>query len=362
MNRYTRHIQLTGFGPEKQEMLIHSKVLVVGAGGLGCPVLQNLVAMGVRKIGIVDRDKIELHNLHRQLLYTESDVGSYKTEVARQRLQAMNNSVEIEEFKEFLDNFNAFDIFSKYDLIIDGTDQMHTRFLINDVCLVLDKPWIYGAVGAFEGQVSVFNVKNKAGVATQFRDLFPDPEKMGNVDNCNQRGVLGVLPNLIGHLMVIEAVKLLTKLGEGLVGKILHYNILNNQQHIFTIKPNGRFTIPDKKTILQTNYEQLCPAVDQAEKYLHWKKLINNTNCLIVDVRLPHELPVCSGDNVIRIPLHELESRWRELHNFENIIFICQSGIRSKQALNILENSSFKGNFSHVEGGIEEYLKYRNHE
>lgn len=362
MDRYIRHNQLAGFGPEKQKMLNASSVLVVGAGGLGCPVLQNLVAMGIGKIGIVDGDKVEMHNLHRQLLYTEGDVGLYKTDAAKNRLQAMNRLVEMEVYRAYLHNENAFDIFSDYDLIIDGTDQMHTRYLINDVCYSLGKPWIYGAVGSFEGQVSVFNVKNEEGVATHYRDLFPDPTQLGPVVNCNQEGVLGVLPNIIGHWMVSEAVKLLTNLGDGLAGKILHYNLLTNQQHIFTIKPNSRYIVPDKETILQTKYEEICLAKDKVRKHVHWTELIKNPSCLVVDVRQPHEIPVFSGENVIQIPLNMLENRWTEMKNYDNIIFVCQSGIRSKQALNLLANTTFKGRISHVEDGIEEFLKHRNHE
>ncbi len=225
--RYHRQIILPEFGEEGQQKLFLAKVLVIGAGGLGCPALQYLTAAGIGTIGIVDDDTVALNNLHRQVLYSVNDIGLSKAERATKILQQLNPEIKIVAYNERLHNQNALTLFDEYDIIIDGTDNFSTRYMINDACVLLNKPLVYGAISQFEGQVSVF--KNGKEDDVNYRDIFPDPPKEGEVLNCAEAGVLGVLPGIIGTMMANETIKLITGIGEPLVNQLFTYNALNNQ-------------------------------------------------------------------------------------------------------------------------------------
>ena len=237
--KYQRQIQLNQFGINGQQKLKNSKVLVVGAGGLGCSVLNYLVAAGVGEIGIVDFDVVAESNLQRQIIYQTTDIGKLKVDCAIMQLSKLNEFVAFEGFKSKLDNKNAINIFNDYDVIVDGTDNYETRYLINDACVLLQKPFIYGSIFEFEGQVSVFNYSPKANkLAPTYRYLFPKPPKKNDSFNCSETGVLGVLPGIIGTLQALETIKLITGIGKVLSGELITFNALTMQFHSILIEAN----------------------------------------------------------------------------------------------------------------------------
>src|SRR6187200_1774725 len=268
--RYHRQIILPEFGEEGQQKLVLAKVLVIGAGGLGCPALQYLTAAGIGTIGIVDDDTVALNNLHRQVLYSVNDIDLSKAERATHILQQLNPGIKIISYNERLENKNALILFKEFDIIIDGTDNFSTRYLINDACVLLNKPLVYGAISQFEGQVSVFNPQPlqsaESNEAVNYRDLFPEPPKEGEVLNCAEAGVLGVLPGIIGTMMANETIKLVTGIGEPLIEQLFTYNALNNQVYQLSLssRKETRSLIPkNEKEFLKTDYEWLCKAPEQ---------------------------------------------------------------------------------------------------
>lgn len=239
MNKYERQIVLDEFGIPGQRKLAKARILAAGAGGLGCQALQYLTAAGVGTIGIADFDIIDLTNLHRQVLYTSEDIGKPKCSVAANRLRLMNPDAVIKEYPFALTKHNALELISEFDLVIDGTDNFSSKFMINDACVLLSKPLVYGAVRKFEGQIGVFvNSAVDSGRRTNLRDLFPKPANGHNLRSCSEEGVLGVLPGLIGTLQAIEAVKLITGIGKILENTLLTYNALNNSFDEFRISHN----------------------------------------------------------------------------------------------------------------------------
>src|SRR5882724_2373410 len=218
--RYQRQLSLAGFGPEAQAKLKHGRVLVIGAGGLGCPALLYLAAAGVGRITLIDGDRVDVSNLHRQVLYTEADAGELKAVVAARRLRALNPQIAVEPRAERFTRANALELVRACDVVVDGSDNFGTRYLVNDACVLADRPFVYGAVQGFEGQASVFNWRG----SPTYRCLFPEPPEPGTVPNCAEAGVLGVLPGLIGLLQATETIKLLTGIGEPLAGKLFLWN------------------------------------------------------------------------------------------------------------------------------------------
>lgn len=258
--RYQRQITLQGFGIEAQEKLTNAKVLVVGAGGLGCPILQYLVAAGVGHIGIVDKDQVTLSNLNRQILFGQDDVGQNKANIAAVKLASLNDLVKIEAFQQNCDQVFAIDHFPNYDIIVDATDNFATRYLINDACVLLDKPLVFGAVSQFEGQVAVFNVL-KDGYALNYRDLFPVPPKEGEVLSCADGGVLGVLPGIIGVMQAIEVIKLIAGIGNVLANQMLIYNALKNTNYTMQVEKHQdsfKHMPTSIEDFMKINYEWLC--------------------------------------------------------------------------------------------------------
>jgi adenylyltransferase/sulfurtransferase len=258
--RYQRHVILEGFGIEAQEKLSKAKVLLIGVGGLGCPILQYLAAAGVGQITIADHDVVSLPNLNRQILFGTEDIGKYKVDVAAKKINALNELTTITTIKERWNQALSLQYFPDYDLIIDATDNFESRYLINDGCVLLNKPLVFGAVSKFEGQVSLFNVM-KNGMAVNYRDLFPVPPKNSEVQSCAEGGVLGVLPGIIGVMQATETIKFITGVGETLANRLLTYNALS--QHFNTIElikhPESATNIPtSEEAYLQTNYEWLC--------------------------------------------------------------------------------------------------------
>jgi adenylyltransferase/sulfurtransferase len=364
--RYHRQVILPEFGEEGQQKLLEAKILVIGAGGLGCPALQYLAAAGVGTIGIVDDDVVALNNLHRQVLYSVNDIGLSKAKRAAHILQQLNPEIKIISYNQRLATQNALTLIDDFDIIIDGTDNFSTRYMINDACVLLNKPLVYGAISQFEGQVSVFNPHPLKGnnEAVNYRDLFPDPPRDGEVLNCAEAGVLGVLPGIIGTMMANETIKLITGIGEPLIDQLFTYNALNNQVYILHLsaRKDTRSLIPkNKKEFLQIDYEWLCASpVQQAEIDSDiFNGMVAKGNIDVIDVRELHEMPAVNEFNHIRIPLAQLADN-TSLIKSDTVIAFCQSGKRSLQAANILSGifGDRKKIYS-LRGGIVEWKKLK---
>ena len=340
--RYQRQIVLKEFGVAAQQKLLQAKVLVIGAGGLGCPALQYLVAAGISTIGIVDDDIVSLTNLHRQVLYNMNDIGSSKAEVAADKLKQLNDEINILPYNTRITNQNALDIIAQYDIVVDGTDNFSSRYIINDACVLLNKPLVYGAISKFEGQVAVFNVKNTLNKsAINYRDLFPSPPKDDEVLNCAEAGVLGVLPGIIGTMQANETIKLITQTGEPLINKLLVYNALNNSTYQLSLSANeeAQQLIPkNKAAFLKMGYEWLCSSSINNEleiDAIEFNNLIDDNNTTIIDVREKNEQPIVDEFTHLKIPLSEL-IRQQSLIDNDNVVVFCQTGKRSLQAVRLL--------------------------
>lgn len=364
--RYQRQIVLKEFGAIAQEKLLQAKVLVVGAGGLGCPALQYLSAAGVGTIGIIDFDIVELTNLQRQTLYTVEDIGKPKAQTSADKLKAFNPGIQIKVYNTKLDSTNALEIMNAYDVVIDGSDNFATRYLVNDACVLLNKPLVYGAVLRFEGQVGVFNLMDKeTGCITNYRDLFPQPPLPASVLSCNEAGVIGVLPGIIGTMQAAEALKIITGIGKPLCNKIVSYNLLNNLFYEFSISPAKEVNVNIPKTklaFLNFNYEWFCGAIDEPleispEEFdkLRLKEKIN-----IIDVREIDELPVVDEFLFTQIPLSSFEEAIAEISIDNRIVIFCQTGKRSLAAVKML-TEKFPGCMAYsLQGGVEAWKKHCN--
>lgn len=360
-SRYQRQLILKEFGINAQQKLSNAKVLVVGAGGLGCPALQYLAAAGVGTIGIVDFDEVELSNLQRQTLYTVNDIGKPKAEIAAVKIKALNPDIIVNTYGIKLNNKNAYSLINNYNVIIDGTDNFATKYLINDVCVLQNKPLVYAAILGFEGQIAVFNLPNKlSNISTNYRDLFPKPPNPENVPTCNQAGVIGVLPGIIGTMQAAETIKIITQIGEPLNNKILSFNVLNNQMYQFDILPNTISTniFPKTKNELEEfNYEWHCgfKNIDDEILYDDFEKLKNTNEVTIIDVRELGELPTVNEFNFIPIPLSVFETEINKVLLHKTVVLFCQSGKRSLLALNMLKSKCNHIKAYSLKGGIENW-------
>ncbi len=353
-NRYIRQTSLQSFGKNAQLKLQNSSVLVVGAGGLGVPVLQYLNAMGVGTIGIVENDRVELSNLQRQPIYSEDDIGKPKIHVARTKLQAQNTGTNIICHSEFLTTDNALQILEAYDVIVDATDNFPTRYLINDACVMLKKPFVYGALHAFEGQVSVFNYKG----GPTYRCLFPQMPAKDEMPDCNVNGVLGIIPGIIGNFQALEVVKILTDIATPLSGKLMLYDGLSQkiQQVEFQLIPQNLL-----RTQLEEHYEDLSCEVSSTLNTVEFEQMTCHPHTIqLVDVRSPEEFNDFHLENSINIPIQELAQRTDEVATASNVIIICQTGVRSTKALKYL-NQHLNCNLYQLEGGINNYLQHGTH-
>ena len=333
--RYARQLALKNFGARAQEKLLASSVLVIGAGGLGCPALLYLAGAGVGKIGIIDHDSVSLSNLHRQILYKVSDIGKLKADCAAAALLALNPGISITAYPYALDTENAWEIISGFDVIIDGTDHFSTRYMINDACVLLGKPLVYGAVSGFEGQVSVFNMVRSTGErSVNYRDLFPNPPQEEMIPNCEEAGVLGVLPGIIGTMQANEAIKIITETGTALANQLLTYNALNNEVFSFGIPlssiamsllPAGREAFENKDYVLEcADPAKVIFTIDA----IFFDQLKDNDDVIIIDVREKGELPEVTEFSHLQIPLSRLKNEMPALKQ-HTIIAFCQVGQRS---------------------------------
>ncbi len=357
IERYRRHLLLPEVGMAGQRRLKGARVLIVGAGGLGCPVAMYLAAAGVGRLGLVDFDRVDATNLQRQLLYRTADTGRPKLEAAAEALAAINPHVEITPHPVRLTAANALDLLGPYDLVVDGTDNFATRYLVNDACVLLGKPNVYGSIYRFEGKVSVLC----APAGPCYRCLYPDPPPPELVPNCAEGGVLGVLPGLVGMLQATEAVKLILGQGEPLVGRLLLLDAL--KMSFTTLKIRRSAQCPacgDEPTIDRlVDIEQACaaegaPPEDGAPEIsvqeLH-RQLERGEPLFVLDVREPHEADICRLERSTLIPLGQLPGRLAELPAEGRIVVHCRSGGRSARAIGLLREAGF-GDVFNLTGGI----------
>lgn len=318
-DRFIRQKQIISFGEKGQEALQKAKVLIVGCGGLGCPVAMYLSRAGVVHIGLVDGDVVQLSNLHRQILFNEQDVGSLKVEAAQQALLLGNSDLLIQTYPYRLNTKNYKEILSEYDVIIDCSDNFETRYLVNDACVILKKPLVYGAANQLEGQVAVFNYMGSGNL----RDVFPELPKDGTIQNCEEAGVLGVITGIIGDLMAWEVIKLITGVGKPLINTLMQFDGETSRLFSFNYTPNQSMTKPIVHSdLLQITWQEYSAGADTFQ---------------LVDVRTKEEREV-GHKGGIHIPLSELQVRLTELEKYSNVAFYCQTGKRAIQAAGMCQN------------------------
>ena len=340
--QYSRHLLLPEVGFQGQEKLKNAKVLVIGVGGLGCPVLQYLTAAGVGTIGIIDDDIVEKSNLQRQVLFSYEDIGKPKVEIALQRLKQLNPFVSFVSFEERLSNDNAVDLFRQFDIIVDGTDNFPSRYLVNDAAIISNRPVVFGSIHKFEGQVSVFNYKS----GPTYRCLYPKAPKPNEVLNCAEIGVIGVLPGIIGSLQANEVIKMICDIGTVLSGKLLTFDALTLNQTLFSFKKNEFITI----TELDQDYSFFCGIARIREiTLIEFKQSSDRYNLL--DVRDDNER-LSSNIGGIHIPQDEIEGRIAEIPTDKPLIVYCKSGGRSQMAIDILEGKGFQIELINLKNGI----------
>ena len=345
--RYSRQIVLPEIGRTGQQKLHDAHVLVIGAGGLGCPVLQNLAAAGVGNLGIVDGDVVEETNLHRQLLYTLKDCGKGKAAIAAKAILLLNPDVKAIVFPEFLNKQNAFDIVGDYQIIVDCTDSIGVRYLINDVAVTKNIPVVYASIYKFEGQVSVFNYKN----GPSYRCLFPETESFNAIPNCFVSGVLGILPNMMGTFQATEVLKIILEIGSVLSGKLLIYDGLHYQTQLVDFAKNPVAVEKGRTNGLKILNQENAALKQDLDREAFLDKCLQD-NCLVIDIRESCEEPEWKGANVVNVPLAVLEKYCGQLDKDKSIVLFCQSGQRSQLALAYLKREGFT-KLSHLENGIQ---------
>jgi molybdopterin/thiamine biosynthesis adenylyltransferase/rhodanese-related sulfurtransferase len=336
-SRYARHLILPEVGEAGQEKLKAASVLIVGAGGLGSPVGLYLAAAGVGRIGLVDLDDVDASNLHRQVMYGTSDVGRPKIEAAQARLQDLNPDIAIETHGAALTSDNALEILGKYDVIVDGTDNFATRYLVNDACVLLGKPNVYGSIFRFEGQASVFAAEE----GPCYRCLYPEPPPPHLVPSCAEGGVLGVLPGVIGTIQATETIKLLTGIGETLIGRLLLFDALGMSFRTLRLKQQHDQHAAITRLI---DYDQFCNPANVHEV----TELANDA--IVVDVREQYEWDAGHIEGARHIPLGELPNRLNELPRDADVVFYCQTGGRSSRALDVAREAGLT-RAKHLRGG-----------
>ena len=358
VQRYSRHLIMPEVGMDGQRKLKAARGLCIGAGGLGSPATMYLAAAGVGQLGIVDFDVVDYSNLQRQILHGTPDVGRPKLQSAKDRLHAINPGVHVETYETALSSQNALRLFESYDVIVDGTDNFPTRYLVNDACVLLGKPNAYGSIFRFEGQASVFAMQD----GPCYRCLYPEPPPPGLVPSCAEGGVLGVLPGIIGTIQATEAIKILIGIGEPLVGRFLIFDALRMRFRELKLRRDPDCPVcGDRPTVRELiDYEQFCgvTAVPQTGAPLEETsveglktRLDSEDDLLLLDVREPQEYQICAIPGSTLIPLGELPGRLAELEGRRNIVVHCKSGVRSAKAVKLLREAGFSDTVN-LKGGI----------
>ena len=358
--RYSRQINLSQVGEEGQRRLKQARVLCIGAGGLGSPSALYLAAAGVGTIGIVDQDTVDLSNLHRQLLHETSDLGREKTDSARARLIAINPTLAIETYTTRLCASNAAELIRDYDIVIDGSDNLPTRYLSSDICVWEKKPNIYGSVHQFEGQASLF-APYLGGPC--YRCLFPEPPPPEAIPSCAEAGVLGVVPGLIGLIQALEALKLIINTGENLLGRLLHVDALSLRFREFKIRRDPNCPVcGDSPTITEPiDYDQFCnrgngSKVSGISARQLYQMLCDGNKLTLVDVREPFEFEIARISNAQLIPLGTIPDRVADIPRTQTTVVMCKSGVRSARVIEFLRGQGFE-NLLNLEGGLDAWRR-----
>ncbi|ABQ89139.1 MULTISPECIES: molybdopterin-synthase adenylyltransferase MoeB [unclassified Roseiflexus] len=359
IRRYSRHLILPEFGMEGQRKLKQGSVLLIGTGGLGSPLALYLAAAGVGHIGLVDFDIVDESNLQRQIIHGTSTLGIRKTESAKMRLRDLNPHIDIATYDVQITSDNAFDLIRPYDVIVDGTDNFPTRYLTNDACVMLGKPNVYGSIFRFEGQATVFSPKHGGPC---YRCLYPEPPPPGLVPSCAEGGVLGVLPGVIGTIQATEAIKLLTGIGEPLIGRLLLYDALAMRFRELKLRRNPDCPVcGDHPTVTELiDYQQFCGiSPEEAHRdatieitpaeVADW--LHSDNPPFLLDVREPNEWEICHIPGAVRISVNELAERMNELDSAVEMVVYCRSGVRSARAVELLRQAGFR-KVKNMAGGI----------
>ncbi|TKK71052.1 molybdopterin-synthase adenylyltransferase MoeB [Ilyomonas limi] len=361
LSRYSRHIALPQFGVAAQQKLKAANVLVVGCGGLGSPLLLYLAAAGVGSIGLVDFDRVDESNLQRQVLFDIHDIGEEKAVAAQHKIKALNPHINTRVYAERLTAANAMNIIKEYDVVADGTDNFTTRYLVNDACVLLNKPYVYAAIHQFEGQVSLFNCVNNDGeTGPNYRDLFPLPPAPEAVPNCGEAGVLGVLPGIIGSMQALEVIKVITGIGETLSGRLFIFDTLYFQTNIFKIKRNADNPLNGTHpTITQLiDCEPFCNAAAKSIKEITPQQLKDwqqHEAIQLIDVREPYEYEIVNMGAQL-IPLNTITNNIATIDRTKKVVLHCKSGSRSLQAIQLLEKEFGFTNLYNLQGGILQYI------
>jgi adenylyltransferase/sulfurtransferase len=369
--RYARHLTLPEFGEGGQEKLLKSSVLLIGAGGLGSPLALYLAAAGIGRLGIMDFDVVDVSNLQRQVIHRTQDVGTSKAKSARRGVQDLNPGCQVDIYEEGITSANALEIVAKYDIVIDGTDNFPTRYLVNDACVFLGKVNIYGSIYRFEGQATVFDTRKGADGRRNgpcYRCLYPEPPPPGEVPSCAEGGVLGILPGTIAMIQATEAIKVVTGMGRPLTGRFLRYDALNMTFRELKLRPDPTCPVCGANpTITQLiDYQQFC-GMGRGESAMKSGDLEITPQAyadlreagkehLLLDVREPFELAICQIEGNVNIPLGQLPNRLGEISAWKDKLVVaqCKSGRRSMKALETLKKHGFT-NVLNLEGGILAY-------
>ncbi len=359
--RYSRHIIIPEFGLKGQEALKKARVLVIGSGGLGSPVLLYLAAAGVGNIGIADFDVVDDSNLQRQVLFTVDDVGNSKAQTAKERLLKLNPHLNITVHETMFTKDNALDLIKDYDVVADGTDNFPTRYLVNDACVLSGKTNVYASIYRFEGQVSVFNYENEDGTrGPNYRDLFPAPPPPGLVPSCSEGGVLGVLPGIIGSMQASEVIKVITGVGEPLAGRLFLFDAASFTTRVLKVAKN-----PETKITELINYEQFCGIFPDKEEEDAVKEVTvhdletwsqRGEDFQLIDVREPYEYQIANLGGEL-VPLAEIAQYAGKIDKSKKVIIHCRSGKRSADAIRELETLYKFDNLYNLRGGILAYAK-----
>jgi sulfur-carrier protein adenylyltransferase/sulfurtransferase len=367
IKRYSRHLIMPEVAMEGQKKLKAAKVLLVGTGGLGAPLGLYLAAAGIGRIGLVDFDVVDFSNLQRQVIHSTKDVGRPKLDSAREKILGINPHVQVDGYETMLRADNALDIIKDYDIVVDGTDNFPTRYLVNDACVLLDKPNVYGSIFRFEGQASVFYARE----GPCYRCLYPEPPPPGLVPSCAEGGVLGILPGTIGLIQATEAVKLILGKGRSLVGRLLLYDALDMKFRELRLRKNPKCPLCGENPTIKEliDYDQFCgitpqPVAATPVEESNYEitpeelkvRLDRGDRLTIVDVREPHEYDICRLPNSILIPLGQVASRMHELNTSDEIIVHCKMGGRSAKAVKQLREAGFK-KIKNLTGGIDRWAQ-----
>jgi len=368
--RYSRHLLIPEVGLEGQKRLKAASVLVIGTGGLGSPVSLYLAAAGIGRIGLVDYDVVDFSNLQRQVIHGTAAIGKLKVESARDRMLDLNPDIQVDVYNEPFTSENAMRIAQDYDILIDGTDNFPTRYLVNDVCVLLGKPNVYGSIFRFDGQASVFDATR----GPCYRCLFPEPPPPGLVPSCAEGGVLGVLPGTIGTIQATEALKLILGIGESLIGRLMLYNALDMSVEYVRLRknPNCKICGPNPEVTELIDYEAFCgvpghdhetgsvgggwdiTAPELAERLKNGQN--NGHSLKLLDVRAPHELEISHLEGAKCIPLGQLAARLSELDTADEMVVFCKAGTRSARALELLVSAGFR-KVKNLKGGINSWAR-----